>query len=69
MALSDDNKEALVSSVIVGVAFGLFFGALVHFYGNSNANAYIEGIIFAVVGMANGILLTWDFEEVEDDDA
>lgn len=67
MKLSDDNKEALVSSLIVGMAFGLFFGALVHFYGTTTTNAYVVGVIFAIIGTLNGLLLTWDFEEIEDD--
>lgn len=63
MKLSKDNKDAIVSSLMVGVAYGLFWGALVYVHPNSNANPFYAGLGAFVLGLLTGLFTTWDVEE------
>ena len=62
MKLSKDNKDAIVSSLWVGLAYGLFWGSLVYFLPSNTANALCTGIVAFVIGLFTGLLTTWDTE-------
>lgn len=68
MSMSDDNKEAIESSVIVGVAFGLFFGLLTSISETATSSPWAVGLVFGLSGFALGLLTTWDFDVVEDEE-
>lgn len=69
MKLSKDNKDAIVSSLLVGVAYGLFWGYLVWVSPSSTANPLLTGLCTGFVGLLTGLLTTWDVEDVADSDA
>lgn len=62
MKLSKDNKDAIVSSLLVGLAYGLIWGSLVYFLPSSTANALYTGLVAFVIGLSTGLLTTWDTE-------
>ena len=62
MKLSKDNVDAIKSSVLVGIAYGLFWGFLVYLLPGSTTNAIYTGIVAFVFGLLTGLLTTWDTE-------
>lgn len=60
---SKKNKEAVVSSLLVGVGFGVFWGALVYISPSSNASPLLTGVVMGLIGFATGLLTTWYTEE------
>lgn len=62
MKLSKDNVDAIKSSVLVGIAYGLFWGFLVYLLPSSTANAILTGIVAFVIGLITGLLTTRDME-------
>lgn len=62
MKLSKDNKDAIKSSVLVGLGYGVFWGLLVHIKSSSTTNAILTGIVAFVIGLVTGLLTTWDME-------
>ena len=69
MWLSKDNRDAVVSSALVGAAVGLFFFALVKFSSVATAAPWKAGVTFAVIGFVVGLLVTWDLEDDTDSNA
>lgn len=69
MWLSKDNRDAVVSSALVGTAVGLFFFALVKFGVVTTVDPWKVGVVFAVVGFVVGLLVTWDLEDDTDSNA
>lgn len=65
MTISKDNKDAIWSSLLVGLAWGLFFGFLSHFKGNADASPWSGGAVFGAMGFVVGLLITWDFDTSE----
>ena len=65
MTISKDNKDAIWSSLLVGLAWGLFFGFLSHFKGNADASPWAVGAVFDAMGFIVGLLITWDFDTSE----
>lgn len=65
MKISKDNKDAIWSSLLGGLAWGLFFGCLSHFKGNVDASPWSVGAVFGVMGFVAGLLITWDFDTSE----
>lgn len=61
MKLSKDNKEALKSSVLAGVAYGVFAGGVLLATGRSWW--FIGACVMFVVGLCTGLLTMWDLEE------
>lgn len=60
MKLSKENKDALISSLLVGVAFGALCGGLLLVAGR---DSYLFGAIGGFVsGVITGLLTTWDIE-------
>ena len=66
MSMSDDNKEAIESSVIVGGACGLIIGCLTTISETATASPWVVGVGCGLSGFAVGLLTTWDFDVVED---
>lgn len=62
MKLSKDNVDAIKSSVLVGIAYGSFWGLLVYMKSSSTTNAILTGIVAFVIGLVTGLLTTWDME-------
>ena len=62
MKLSKDNVDAIKSSVLVGIAYGAFWGLLVYMKSSSTTNAILTGIVAFVIGLVTGLLTTWDME-------
>ena len=69
MWLSKDNKDAVISSALVGAAVGLFFFVLVKFSAVITAVPWKAGLTFAVIGFVIGLLVTWDLEDDTDSNA
>ena len=69
MKLSKDNKDAIKSSLAVGVAWGMFWGALIHISPKTTANPIIIGVVMFVIGLLVGLFTTWDVEDVADSNA
>lgn len=69
MKLSKDNKDAIKSSLAVGLAWGLFWGAIVHISPTTTANPLITGIVMFIIGLCTGLFTTWDIEDVADSNA
>lgn len=69
MWLSKDNRDAVISSALVGAAVGLFFFALVKFSVVITAAPWKVGLTFAVIGFVIGLLVTWDLEDDTDSNA
>lgn len=69
MWLSKDNRDAVISSSLVGAAVGLFCFALVKFNSEFNIAPWKAGLTFAVIGFVVGLLVTWDLEDDTDSNA
>ena len=69
MWLSKDNRDAVISSALVGVAWGMFFFALVRLCGVEGYSPWRVGVTFAIVGFVVGLLVTWDLEHDTDSNA
>lgn len=61
--LSDKNKDALKSSVMVGVSFAVFWYGLVSYAWSDYISAGLVGGVMFVVGLVLGIVTTWYTEE------
>lgn len=61
--LSDKNKDALKSSVMVGVSFAVFWYGLVSYAWSDYISAGLVGGAMFVVGLVLGIVTTWYTEE------
>lgn len=61
--LSEKNKEAIKSSLLVGVSFGLFWYGLVSYAWSDHVSAGIVGCVMFVVGLLLGLATTWYTEE------
>ena len=61
--LSEKNKEAIKSSLLVGVSFGLFWYWLVSYAWSDHISAGIVGGVMFVVGLLLGLAITWYTEE------
>ena len=61
--LSEKNKEAIKSSLLVGVSFGLFWYELVFYAWSDHASAGLVGGVMFVVGLLLGLATTWYTEE------
>lgn len=62
--MSEDNKDAVVSSLMVGVAFAVFV-MVVLFFGGSPYVRCLGALAF-VVGCAVGLVTTWGFDDDTD---
>lgn len=69
MKLSKDNKAAVISSVLVGIAYALFWGGLAYITGNTVASPVWVGLGAGVIGLITGLLTTWEIEDVADSNA
>lgn len=69
MWLSKDNRDAVISSALVGAAVGLFSFALVKLSVAVTVAPWKVGVVFAVVGFVVGLLVTWDVEDDTDSNA
>lgn len=59
--MEKENKDAVKSSLMTGVAFAAFVGVLLHLH---NSPHTLCGVVFAGwVGLLTGLLTTWTFEE------
>lgn len=61
--LSEKNKEAIKSSLLVGVSFGLFWYGLVSYVWGDYVSAGLVGGVMFVVGLLSGLVTTWYTEE------
>lgn len=61
--LSEKNKEAIKSSLLVGVSFGLFWYGLVSYVWDDYVSAGLVGGVMFVVGLLSGLVTTWYTEE------
>lgn len=69
MKLSKDNIDAIVSSLYVGLAWGVFWGGVVAISPTSTASPLAVGLVVFIIGLLTGLLTTWDVEDVADSDA
>lgn len=69
MKLSKDNKDAIKSSIAVGMAWGLFWAAIVYISPTTTVSPFITGIVMFIIGLLTGLLTTWDVEDVTDSNA
>lgn len=69
MKLSKDNIDAIVSSLIVGIACGVFWGSVVALSPTSTASPLAVGLVAFIIGLLTGLLTTWDVEDVADSNA
>lgn len=69
MKLSKDNKDAVVSSLFVGLAWGVFWSAVVAISPTSTASPWLVGLVAFIIGLLTGLLTTWDVEDVADSNA
>lgn len=61
--LSEKNKEAIKSSLLVGVSFGLFWYGLVYYVWRDHISASLVGGVMFVAGLLSGLATTWYTEE------
>lgn len=61
--LSEKNKDAIKSSVLVGVAEACFAGLVVYLANKSIAMVVGTTIVGFVIGVTVGLLTTWYIEE------
>lgn len=61
--LSEKNKEAIKSSLLVGVSFGLFWYGLVSYAWSDHVSAGLVGGVMFVVGLLFGLATTWYTDE------
>lgn len=61
--LSEKNKEAIKSSLLVGVSFCLFWYGLVSYAWSDYISAGLVGGVMFVVGLLLGLATTWYTEE------
>ena len=61
--LSEKNKEAIKSSILAGVGFGLFWYGLVSYAWIDHISAGLVGGVMFVVGLLFGLITTWYTEE------
>ena len=61
--LSEKNKEAIKSSLLTGVSFGLFWYGLVSYAWSDYISAGLVGGVMFVVGLLFGLITTWYTEE------
>lgn len=69
MKLSKDNIDAIVSSLFVGLAWGVFWSAVVAISPTSTASQWAVGLVAFIIGLLTGLLTTWDVEDVADSNA
>lgn len=69
MKLSKGNKEAIISSVLVGIGYALFWGCFAYIMNSKLASPIWIGLGAGVIGLITGLLTTWEIEDVADSDA
>lgn len=69
MKLSKDNKDAVISSMLVGIAYALFWGSLAYITDNKVASPVWVGLGAGIIGLITGLLTTWEIEDVADSNA
>lgn len=62
MKLSKDNVDAIKSSVLVGIAYGAFWGGIGYAFSEACYAPLFGGIGGFVAGLLIGIATTWDTE-------
>ena len=63
MKISEKNKEAIKSSILAGVGFGMFWFGIVSLAGGETAHPLLVGAVMGIVGLVTGLLTTWYPEE------
>lgn len=61
--LSDKNKDAIKSSVMVGVSFAVFWYGLVSYAWIEHVSPLLVSGVMFVVGLVLGLVTTWYTEE------
>ena len=61
--LSDKNKDAIKSSVMVGVSFAVFWYGLVSYACSEHVSPLLVSGVMFVVGLVLGLVTTWYTEE------
>lgn len=61
--LSDKNKDAIKSSVMVGVSFAVFWYGLVSYAWSEYVSPLLVSAVMFVVGLVLGLVTTWYTEE------
>lgn len=61
--MTKENKEAVNSSLMVMLAYGLLGGGLMYLVGKPLLVVFSVGVIVGIVGLVTGLLTTWDVEE------
>ena len=61
--LSDKNKDAFNSSVMVGVSFTVFWYGLVSYAWSEHISPLLVSVVMFVVGLVLGLVTTWYTEE------
>lgn len=65
--MSEDNKDAVVSSLMVGVAFAVFVMVVLYIGGRPYVRCL--GALAFVVGCTVGLVTTWGFDDDTDRNA
>lgn len=61
--LSDKNKDAFKSSMMVGVSFAVFWYGLVSYAWSEHVSPLLVSGVMFVVGLVLGLVTTWYTEE------